>query len=115
MRQGYVLSPLLFNIYSEATFKEALDETSGGIRVNGVVIYNLRYADDTVILANNPAELQRMIDSVVQYNEQFGLHMNISRTNVMVFSKIPRIATIKINKKQSIRWLPLDIWEPKKR
>lgn len=87
VRQGCILSPLLFNIYSEAIFREALETTNGGITVNGIRISNIRYADDTVIMADSMADLQRMTDRIVQHSEQFGLHININKTKVLVFSK----------------------------
>lgn len=45
-----MFSPLLFNVYSERMFREVLDNTDDGILLNGVLINNLRYAEDTVLL-----------------------------------------------------------------
>ena len=87
VRQGCVLSPLLFNIYSETIFKEALSEECGGITINGEVINNIRYADDTVIIADELPALQCMINRVVQCSEESGLSINTSNTKIMVFSK----------------------------
>lgn len=87
VRQGCILSPLLFNIYSEAIFREALDTVNGGITVNGIKINNIRYADDTVIMADNMADLQSVVDCIVQHSEQSGLHINIDKTKMLVFSK----------------------------
>jgi len=53
VRQGCILSSLRFNTYSDTIFREALSEESPGITVNGKVINNLRYADDTVIIAED--------------------------------------------------------------
>ncbi len=103
--QGCVLSPLLFNIYAEAIFSEALDEASGGIRINGIPINNLRYADDTVILANNQGELQQMMDRVVQHSEAMGLTLNTKKTKCMVFSKHPENIVIKV-KNEIIEQVP---------
>lgn len=64
VRQGCVLSPLLFNIYSERIMVEALEEEEG-IVINGTHINNLRYADDTVLLAETMEDLQRMLNKVV--------------------------------------------------
>lgn len=50
VRQGCILSPLLFNIYYEAIFEEAFQNEHMGIKINGKIINNLRYADDTIIL-----------------------------------------------------------------
>lgn len=58
VRQGCILSPLLFNLYSETIFREALQGVQRGIKINGVIVNNLRYADDCVVLADNLADLQ---------------------------------------------------------
>lgn len=97
VRQGCVLSPLLFNIYSEAIFKEALEEEAGGIKVNGKTLNNIRYADDTVVLASSLPELQLLMDRITQHSESFGLFMNTSKTKVMVFSKREKCVSLKIN------------------
>lgn len=96
VRQGCVLSPLLFNLYSETIFREALDRIQGGIKFNGIPINNIRYADDTVIIANDIQELQSIIDSVVHYSEMFGLHLNVSKTKLLVFSKTPINAHLRV-------------------
>lgn len=64
VRQGCVLSPLLFKIYSEAIFEQAIFHKHSGIKVNRKFINNLRYADDTIILAGTMADLQRSIDKL---------------------------------------------------
>lgn len=90
VRQGCVLSPLLFNIYSEAIFKEALDGIECGIKVNGKIINNIRYADDTVVLAENARDLQRLMNHIVRHSENAGLLMNTTKTKVIAFAKEPR-------------------------
>ena len=57
VRQECVLSPLLFNLYSECIMAEALEDLGAGVRINGVIINNIRYADDTVLLADNLEDL----------------------------------------------------------
>ena len=52
VRQDYILSPLLFNVYSEHLFKEALENIENKVVINGEIINNLRYADDTVLIAD---------------------------------------------------------------
>ena len=62
-------------------------EHKGGFRIGGRVINNLRYADDTVILAETEHELQHLMDIVVQESEQKGLFLNIDTSYSMVFIK----------------------------
>ena len=63
VRQGCVMSPDLFNLYSEFILKE-LEEVKEGIQVNGRCINNIRYADDTVLLASSEAGLQMLVNIV---------------------------------------------------
>lgn len=84
-------------IYIQKLFKEALAEETSGIKINRKIINNLRYADDTVVIADKLSTLQNMIDRIMQYSEQFGLFMNVSKTKVMVFSKSKVNATLKIS------------------
>lgn len=88
VRQGCVLSPALFNLYSEEIIQEALTEEMAGIKVNGRPINNLRFADDTVLIAECLEDLQRMIDQVVKSSEENGLTLNEKKTKLMVISKI---------------------------
>jgi hypothetical protein len=53
VQQGRILSPLLFNLYSEEIISKALEEAEEGIVINGKNINNLRYSDDTVLIASN--------------------------------------------------------------
>ena len=100
VRQGCVASPDLFAMYTEMIMKSLEDK--GGFRIGGRVINNLRYADDTVILAETEHELQHdLMDIVVQESEQKELFLNIAISYTMVFSKPSSIATcqIKVNGK----------------
>ena len=92
--QGSVASPHLFAMYTEMIMISLVDK--GGFRIGGRVINNLRYADDTVILAETEDELQHQMDIVVQESEQKGLFLNIAKSYTMVFSKSSSIPTCQI-------------------
>ena len=85
IRQGCVASPHLFALYTEMIMRNI--EGKGGFRVGDTVINNLRYADDTVIIADTEEELQQLIDIVVRESENKGLYLNGSNSFTMVFSK----------------------------
>lgn len=91
VRQGCVLSPLLFNLYSEAIFERALTDAEDGIKINGQVVNNLRYADDTVIIADSQEALQRLIIKISTEGERLGLRINIDKTKVMMVSRTSNV------------------------
>ena len=85
VRQGCVLSPDLFSLYSEHIMREI--EGLPGIRVGGFNINNLRYADDTVLIATSEEHLQHLLDVVDRESEKVGLELNKRKTVTMVLSK----------------------------
>lgn len=87
VRQGCVLSPMLFNLYSEEVTQRAVSEETAGVKVNGKPINNLRFADDTVVIAESMSDLQRLIDQIVESSEENGLTLNIRKTKFMLISK----------------------------
>nr|ADF18552.1 endonuclease-reverse transcriptase [Bombyx mori] len=93
VRQGCVLSPLLFNIYSEAVMSKALENLEVGIGINGRVVNNLRYADDTILIAASEADLQAIVNKVNECSEEAGLSINISKTKFMVVSRNPDLSS----------------------
>jgi len=85
VRQGCVLSPKLFNIYTEYIFREV--EDLPGCNVGGMNVNNLRYADDTALIADDPEKLQDIINKVNSVSEEYGLRMNIKKTKTMVITR----------------------------
>ena len=85
VRQGCALLPDLFNLYSKVILREIKD--TPGVKIGGVNINNLRYADDTVLLAENEAGIQNILNKVVTESEKKGLQINIKKTECMVISK----------------------------
>ncbi|GFO06202.1 retrovirus-related pol polyprotein from type-1 retrotransposable element r2 [Plakobranchus ocellatus] len=84
VRQGCVLSPDLFSLYSEIIMQNL--ENHPGIKVGGLNINNLRYADDTVLIAENKEDLQKLLDIVEEESRKKGLELNSKKTEVMVIS-----------------------------
>ena len=76
--QGYILSPCLFNLYTEYIMRNAgLEETQAGIKIAGRNIHNLRYADDTTLMAESEEELKSLSMKVKEESEKVGLKLNI--------------------------------------
>ena len=71
----------------ERAFTESISNSPIGIKVNGIPINNIRYADDTAILADNANDLQTLLDQVNEESERLGLKINIGKTKFMVISK----------------------------
>ena len=92
--QGCVASPHVFAMSIEIIMRSLEDKID--FIIGGRVINNLRYADDTVILAETEHELQHRMDIVVQEREQKGLFLNIAKSYNMVFSKTSSISTCHI-------------------
>ena len=69
--QGYILSPCLFNFYAEYIMRNAgLEEAQAGVKIARRNINNLRYADDTTVLAESEAELKSLLMKVKEENEK---------------------------------------------
>ena len=82
--QGCVLSPCLFNLYAENIMKNAgLDEAQTGIKIAGRNINNLRYADDTTLMAESEEELKTLLMKVKVESEKVDLKLNIQETKIM--------------------------------
>ena len=85
--QGCTLSPCLFNLYAEYIIGNArLDEAQAGIKIVGRNINNLRYADDTTLMAENEEKLNSLL--MKEESEKAGLKLNIQKTKIMASSPI---------------------------
>ena len=83
VRQGCISSPCLFNLYAEYIMRNAgLDEAQAGIKISGRNINNLRYADDTTLMAESK-ELKSLLMKVKEESENVGLKLNIQKTKIM--------------------------------
>jgi len=84
VRQGCILSPCLFNLYAEYIMRNAgLEETQAGIKIAGRNINNLRYADDTTLMAESEEKLRSLLMKVKKEREKAGLKLNIQKTKMM--------------------------------
>ena len=89
VRQGCILSPCLFNFYAEYIMRNAgLEEARAGIKIAGRNINNLRYADDTTLMAENEEELKNILMKVKEESEKAGLKLNIQETKIMASGPI---------------------------
>ena len=83
------MSPYLFNLYAEYIIRNAgLDEAQAGIKIVGRNINNLRYADETTLLAESEEELKSLLMKVKVESEKVGLKVNIQKTKIMASSPI---------------------------
>ena len=81
--QGCILSPCLFNLYTQYIVRNAgLDEAQAGIKIDRRNINNLRYADDTTLMAESE-ELNKLLMKVKEKSEKVGLKLNIEKTKIM--------------------------------
>ena len=95
--QGCILSPCLFNLYAEDIMRNTgLEEAQAGIKIARRNINNLRYADDTTLMAESE-ELKSLLMKVKEESEKLGLKLNIQKTKIMASSPI---TSWKIDEKQ---------------
>ena len=84
VRQGCILSPCLFNLYTEYIMRNiGLEDAQAGIKIVGRNINNLRYADDTTLMAESKEELKTLLMKVKEDCEKAGLKFNIQKMKIM--------------------------------
>ena len=83
------MSPCLFNLYAENIKQNAgLDEAQGGLKIAGRNTNNLRYADDTTLMAGSKEELKSLLMKMKEESEKVGLKLNIQKTKIMASGPI---------------------------
>ena len=89
VRQGCVLSPCLFNLYAEYIMRNTgLEESQAGIKIAGRNVNNLRYADDTTLMAESEEELNSILMKVKEESKKVGLKLNIQETKIIASGPI---------------------------
>ena len=89
VHQGCILSPCLFNFYAEYIMRNCgLEEAQAGIKIARRNIKNLRYADDTTLMAESEEELKILLMKVKEESEKVGLKLNIQKTKIMASGPI---------------------------
>ena len=89
VRQGCILSPCLFNLYAEYIMRNTgLEEAQAGIKIAGKNINNLRYADDTTLLAEGEEELKNLLMKVKEESDKADLKLNIQKTKILASDPI---------------------------
>ena len=89
VRQSCILSPCLFNLYAEYIMRNAwLEEAQTGIKIARRNINNLRYADDTTLMAESEEELRSLLMKAKEENEKAGLKLSIQKTKIVASGPI---------------------------
>ena len=87
--QGSILSPCLFGLYAEYIMRNAgLDGAQARIKIAGRNIIDLRYADDTTLIAESEEELKSLLMKVKEESEKVGLKLNIQKVKIMASGPI---------------------------
>ena len=109
--QGCIFSPCLFNLYAEYIMRNpGLEEAQVGIKIARRNISNLRYADDTTIMAESEEELKSLLMKVKVESEKVGLKLNIQKMKIMASGPI---TSWEIDGKQWEQCQTLFFWAPK--
>ena len=97
VRQGYLLSPTLFNILLEQIMNYALDNHVGSVNIGGKIITNLRFADDIDGLAGSESELDNLIKIIDNTARAYGMEINSTKIQIIANSEGSFTSEIKIN------------------
>ena len=89
VRQGCILSPCLFNLNAEYIMRNAgLEDAQAGIKIAGRNINNLRYGDDTTLMAESEKELKSLMMKVKEESEKVGSKLSVQKTRIMASGPI---------------------------
>ena len=95
VRQGSISSSCLFNLHAEnITCNAGLEEAQAGIKIAGRNLNNLRYADDTTLMAESEEELKSLLMKVKEESEKAGLKLSIQKTKIMAYDLITSWETL---------------------
>ena len=94
LRQGEIMSPMLFSLFNEDLELSLQENTSSRIEIDDAIIILLLFADDMVILAKSPEELQSHLNLLYEYCQSWGLKVNTEKTKIMVFRKGGKLKSI---------------------
>ena len=109
--QGCLLSPCLFKLYAEYIMRNAgLEEAQAGIKIAGRNINNLRYADDTTLMAESEEELKSLLMKVKEASEKVGLKLNVQKTKIMASGSITSWQIDGETVADFIFWAPKSLW-----
>ena len=98
------MAPCLFNLYAEYIMRNTgLEEAQAGIKIAGRNINNLRYADDTTLMAESEEELKSLLMKVKEESEKVGLKLNIQKAKIMVSGPITSWEIDEENSGNSVR------------
>ncbi len=100
VKQGDVLSAILFCIVIAAIQQQVEEECNSGISMGGHLISNLSYADDIAVVSNSVDGLQKYLDALSYHSSQVGLHINVAKTKCMSITKEPQQLQLKIYGKE---------------
>ena len=92
VRQDCILSPVLFNLYAKAIMRKLdLHSSNIEVKIGGRIINNLRFVDDTTLLAKRVVNLKNVILEIKQESDKMGLHLNIKKTKIMTTAAIVEV------------------------
>jgi len=101
VRQGCPLSPLLFSIYSEMMMRDAFEELEEGVKIGGVLVKDVRFADDQAVINSTNQGLQEMITKLEETAKEYNMRINEKKTEAMVISKAEgKQVNVTVNGKQ---------------